>query len=223
MKKGNYVVSRNSIYIGTVIKVDKESIVRDKNNKLKIFSFCRLRNIIFTPNNQGYAKDLLYSSPSYPILNMANDKPFSHNEDFILIHDIYNLNELLNYLGYNSFLTHEDILNLRRKIFNGKFVQMNPNLFGWQEIDFEKLEFYRNGKKITDPKEIEKRKWQLLTNRQKSEFIRTFIRYNDKLKEFEDIINSKSDNSILDVIFHGKYRRNTFTPHPQEGRIKKLK
>ena len=40
---------------------------------------------------------------------------------------------------------------------------------------------------------------------------------------FEDIINSKSDNSILDVIFHGKYRRNTFTPHPQEGRIKKLK
>lgn len=223
MKKGKYIISRDSIYIGTVIKTNRKHLMQDINNRLKIFKSSKLRNIIFTPNIFGYANDLLYASKNYPILNMAK-QPFSNEKDeILLIIDAYNLNDLLNYLGYQYLLNHKDIIKIRKTLFNGNFTKLNSDLFGWQEISIENLEFYRNGIKVTDPKEIEKQKWQILSKKSRNDFIQTFIRYNEQLKEFEHIIDSHSDNSIIDVILNNKVKINSFIPHPNEGKIKKLK
>ena len=140
MIKNNYIVSRDSVYIGTIIKTEIINLRRDfHSNRLRVFRACKLRNIIFTPNTFGYARDLLYSSPSYPILNSTNDRDLEKKDEIILIDEVYNLGELLNYLGYGYYLSYEDILKIRKTLFNGKFTKLNSNLFGWQEINFDKL------------------------------------------------------------------------------------
>lgn len=224
MKKGRYVISRDSIYIGTIIKTNRKNIILDQNTgKLRVNSFEEIRNILFTPDSRGFAKDLLYSSPDYPILNMTSSNFLdSTNEIVTLIHETYNLDKLLSYLGYYMYLEYKDIVEIRKNIFGGNFTRQNPELFGWNEIKFENLEFYRNGVKITDPKEIEARKWAIMINRRKNDLFQTFIRYNNQLREFEEVINAKSDNSLGDVLLGRKFKIDTFAPSKEEGKIKKL-
>lgn len=222
MRKSNYVICRDDLYIGTVIKTNKRNIITDnKTGKLKIFSFEKYRSILFTPNEFGLAEDLIYNSPEYPIQNITDSRLFfSYKNEITLIYDAYNLSKLLEYLGYNLYLTHKDIIRIRKTLFNGKFTIQNPDIFEEQEIIFENLDFYIDGEKITNIKELEKLKWQLLSDKSKNSFIKAFKKHNDALREFEHIINSKSDNSIMDVILRNELRTNNFLPHPNEIKVK---
>ena len=224
MKNNNYVICRDDLYIGTVIKTNKKNIIiDDKSHRLRVFSFNEYRNILFTPNEIGLAEDLMYASPEYPILNITDTRLFfGYKDDITLIHDIYNLGNLLDYLGYGMYLSYKDIIKIRKTLFNGKFISQNPELFGWQELNFEDFVFYKDGIPITDKKEIDKRKWQFILDKSKNNIFQTSIRYNEQLKEFESILESKSDNSIFEAFFGNKVKANNFTPVREEGKIKKI-
>ena len=113
--------------------------------------------MLFTPDENSYSSDLLYNSPAYPILNVTSDDIcLNLGENSTVIKDACNLGALLKYFGFDENLTHEDIINIRKTFFTGRFAKDHSRLFGWREISAEDMTFLRNGKIVTDPKELER-------------------------------------------------------------------
>lgn len=135
MKNRKYVVCRENIYVGQVIKTDDiYQYERDGKSELLPGAYYSLRSILFVPDKNGLADDLIYNSPKYPILNITDDqKCLSLGENSIVIQNIINLNELLEYFGYEKKLTFDDIMKIRKKFFNGYFCGNHSELFGMRE------------------------------------------------------------------------------------------
>ena len=135
MKNRKYVVCRDNIYVGELIKTDDiYQYERDGKKELISGAYYSLRSILFVPDEKGLADDLIYNSPKYPILNITdNQKCLSLGENSIVIQNIINLNELLEYFGYEKKLTFDDIMKIRKKFFNGYFGKNHCELFGMIE------------------------------------------------------------------------------------------
>ena len=229
MENKKYKINRDNIYVGEVVKTDKiyryegdHDFFLTKPGQLSTGGWFLYRSMLFVPNEENLSNDLLYNSPNYPILNVTDDKIcLNLKEESIVIKDACNLAELLKYFGYNEELTFDDIIKIRKTFFTGKFAMDNCELFGWKEIKPEDLTYYKNGVKVTDPKELEKRIEQERKSQQAGH--RSFTGTSKSIlpTEYWSVLNKMGDNDLKYAIeWHEKV--NAFTPHEQEGPIKKL-
>ncbi len=144
MENRNYRVNRDDVCIGRVAKIngvyreDEGTGLWIKAGELAPMGYPSQKNyrsMLFVPDENKYSNDLLYQSPSYPVLNMTDDDVFTNiKEDTIVIEYYRSLALLLEYLGYDKTLTYEDIIRIKRIIFSGHFAKDNCELFGWHRI-----------------------------------------------------------------------------------------
>lgn len=125
-----------------------------KAGQLDVGVWKSYRSILFVPNEENLADDLLYKSPNYPVLNVTDDeKCLNLNGKNIVIRNSYNLALLLEYFNYKKDLTIEDVINIRKTFFTGRFGMDNSKLFGMQEFIPSSFKAYKNGIEIQDEKE----------------------------------------------------------------------
>lgn len=224
MENKKYVVCRDNIYVGEVVRTDSiyryegdYDFFRTKPGQLSTGSWRSYRSMLFVPNEDKLSNDLLYRTPNYPILNVTDDETcLNLGENSIVIKDACNLATLLEYFGYKKDLTYEDIIKIRRTFFTGRFGMDNSKLFGMQE--FIPSRFMPN---ITDPDkryELYKKSVILGSERQFGS-----IPTNELPRELMDILDSRGNNSFMDVIEGWNEKMNAFVPHKEEGPVKRLK
>lgn len=136
----NYKVSRDDICVGLVARTDNiyryegdTDFFCTKPGQLSVGSWFSYRSMLFVPNEDKLANDLLYKSPNYPILNITDDDICLKLGEGIIIKGTCNLAPLLEYFGYNKELVFEDIMRIRKTFFTGHFAQDNCELFGWKK------------------------------------------------------------------------------------------
>ncbi len=228
MEDMKYHVNKEDIYVGEVVRANR--IYRCKggpifgsiSGELTVSSYFPYRSILFVPNEKNFSNDLLYRSPSYPILNLTDeDTCLNLGKKSIVIKDACNLASLLEYFGYGEALTYEDIVRIRKTFFTGKFAMDHCELFGWKETMAEDVTFYANGKEVTDPKELEQRRKEFRAMRKAGH--RSFHGISESIlpREYFHVLDTRGNHTLMDVIqWHEKM--DAFAPHKQEGPIKKL-
>lgn len=230
MENRKYKVSRENIYVGEVVRTDSiyrydgdSDLFRTKPGQLSVGSWFSYRSMLFVPNEEKLSNDLLYRSPSYPILNVTDDDTcLGLGEKSIVIKNSCNLAPLLEYFKFNKELTYEDIMKIRKTFFTGRFAKDNCELFGWKETMAGDITFYRNGKKITDAKELEKERRKFRADQEAGHRSFTGIYESVLPKEYFDVLDSLGDNTLKSALeWHEKM--NAFAPSEHEGPIKKLK
>ena len=130
MENKKYVVCRDNIYVGEVVRTDSifrydgdNNFFRTKPGQLMTGSWRSYRSMLFVPNEDKLSNDLLYISPNYPILNVTDDETcLNLRENSIVIKDACNLAVLLEYFGYKKDLTFEDIMKIRKTWIYVKFL-----------------------------------------------------------------------------------------------------
>jgi len=226
MENRNYKVNRDNIYVGEVVRSGEiyrwegdHDFLRTKPGQLAVGSWFTYRSMLFVPNEEKLSNDLLYRSPSYPILNITDDETcLGLGQESIVIQDACNLAALLEYFGYSKDLSFEDIMRIRKTFFTGRFAKDNCELFGWEEIKPEDWTYYKNGVEVTDPKELKRR----IAQKRKSGH-RAFTCFFESVlpREYWDVLDKMGDNNLKYAIeWHRKM--NAFAPHKQEGPVKKL-
>ena len=80
MDNRNYVVDRDQIYVGEVVRTDRiyryegdTDFFNTKPGQLDTGSWRSSRSILFVPTVEKFTNDLLYKSPNYPALNITDD------------------------------------------------------------------------------------------------------------------------------------------------------
>ena len=231
MENKKYVVCRDNIYVGEVVRTDSiyryegdDDIFRTKPGQLSTGSWRSYRSMLFVPNEDNLSNDLLYRTPNYPILNVTDDETcLNLGENNIVIKDACNLAALLEYFGYKKDLTYEDIMKIRKTFFTGRFAKDNCQLFGWKETMAEDLTFYTNGQEVTDPRELEKRRRQFRAEQQAGHRMFSGVSESSLPREYWDILDDRGDNTLMDVIAGFDEKMNAFAPHKEEGPVKRLK
>lgn len=137
MRSKEYKVKRDDVYVGSVIKTG--DIYRwtgtmdhhhTKHGQLYAPFYKHYRSMLFVPDDNNRANDLLYRSKRYPVLNITDDETcLNAGKDSVVIQNATNISELLKYYGYDEILTYEDILEIRKYFFTGHFVKENEELF----------------------------------------------------------------------------------------------
>ncbi|MGI6309564.1 MAG: hypothetical protein ACOXZW_02490 [Bacilli bacterium] len=232
MSKVNYKVCRDNIFVGEVARINSiyryegdRYFFRRKLGQLTTDGCFHYRSMLFVPNDQKLANDLLYESPNYPILNVTDDETcLNISSDSIVIKDACNLAQLLEYFDYNKELTFKDLVAIRKKFFTGRFGKDNCELFGWKEHQPEDATYYENGQEITDPRKLKRRIEEARALQRAGH--RSFSGVSEHVlpREYWDVLDSMGNNALSDVLIcfvEGK-KMNAFTPHKQEGPIKKL-
>lgn len=227
MENRRYKVNRSDIYVGQVVRTDdiyrsEYDSHRIKEGQLTICSWFSYRSMLFVPNEEKLSNDLLYNSPSYPVLNVTDDDICLNLEkESIVIKDAYNLNPLLEYFGYDKELTFEDIMEIRKKFFTGRFAKDHCELFGYKETMAEDLTFYAYGKEVTDPKELEKHRRNFRANQKAGHRMFGGIYESPLSNEYFDVLDDRGDHTFMDSMIWQE-KMDAFKPDKREGKIKML-
>ena len=221
MENRKYKISRNLIYIGEVGRAngiyacENGESVRTTLGKLCVGSWEHYRSMLFV----HMTNDLLYRSPSYPILNMSDNSHFSTQEKFngIIVKDAYPLAELLEAYEFDDLLTYDDVVDIRKTFFARNIASRHPELFGWKELTEKNINF----PSYMTREEIKRAKQKLRQDR--AEGGKTFCvdPESDIDPMYWKIADDRADQGLIDVILTGQ-RINEFKPHKEEGNIKKL-
>jgi hypothetical protein len=230
MEKVNYKVCRDDIYAGKVVKTNSihryngdNCFFRTKPGQLTTSGWFNYRSMLFVPNEQKLADDLLYRSPNYPILNVTDDETcLNINSETIVIKDVCNLAQLLEYFGYDKELTFKDIVAIRKKFFTGRFAMDNCELFGWKENQPEDWTYYENGQQVTDPERIKRRILQARAEQQAGHRLFTGISEHVLSGEYWDALDDMGSNTLSGILNGFDEKVDAFAPCKQEGPIKKL-
>ena len=231
MENKKYVVCRDNIYVGEVVRANSiyryegnDNFFRTKPGQLSTGSWRSYRSMLFVPNENKLSNDLLYRSPNYPILNVTDDETcLNLGKNSIVIKDACNLAALLEYFGYKKDLTFEDIIKIRNAFFTGRFAKDNCQLFGLKETMAEDVIFYINGKEVTNPSELERRRRQFRAEQQAGHRMFSSVSEGSLPREYWDVLDSRGDNTFMDVLKCWDEKMNAFAPHKQEGPVRKLK
>ncbi|MBR1748343.1 MAG: hypothetical protein IJ743_00955 [Bacilli bacterium] len=121
MKSGK-TIRRENIHIGLLFLTDELYVSKNSDNKEEyvLGNGKYLRSMLYTVDKDGFTKDLLYKSPQYPILGVTEDKHCitKKGEEKQIILQNWNLGLLLKTLGYQSILTSDDIVQIRKNVFD---------------------------------------------------------------------------------------------------------
>lgn len=231
MKNRKYEISRNDVYVGEVVKAyeiyrfeEPGNLFQTKPGELTTSCWDSYRSILFTLDPDKKSNDLLYKTKAYPILNLSDDDLcLSLKNESLIIQGACNLNFLLEYFNYKNELTYEDIVNIRKTFFNGRFAQDNCELFGYKEIKPEEKPYYRHGNRITEPELLKK---YIRQERKLQEAgYRIFSPINESIlpKEYFDILVDLGDVVYPELLFNLEDKTDAFIPHKKEGPVKKLR
>lgn len=214
VNKSNYKIDRKNIFVGEVAKIKNLKVFDNISNYKKFLvinkgNYEPLRTILFAKNEDKKAKDLLYDSENYPILGISNLKDVKAND--IIITNIYNLELLLEFYGFNKEITLDDAREIRRKFFSGNFAINNSKLFGYKECESEISDIFIKKVYNSETPTAKKRG-------------RTFIKIGEcYLPEiYFYAINKLENNSLIDVILKKEKKVNSFKPEKEEGNVRKL-
>jgi len=160
METEKYKVCRENIYAGSLVftcEVYSKPLYHGEDVSKKVTTNIqkKCRTMLFVPDDKMFANDLLYSSPSYPILNMSNPEKYldilkfddydryylNSNKGIFVIDQMCCLGPLLKFLGYDKNLSYEKILEIRKRLFNGttsKDIQEYESMFNLIEKHFSK-------------------------------------------------------------------------------------
>lgn len=219
----NYKVNRDNIFVGTLVETDR--IYRRRNTtKLSIKDWFNCRNMLFIVDEKGHSNDLLYKSPSYPILNITSNREILKLKDTkLVIKDACNLASLLEYFNFNEKLTYQDIVKIRNTFFTGHFAMDNAELFGYKEDDPINNTYYKNGEKVTNPRKIKRIVNKKL--RERTNGIVTFYKTGEGIlsEEYWTALDERDKFKVSDLL-HGRAGRiDSFKPSVGEDQIKKLR
>lgn len=229
MKNREYKVCRDNIYVGEVVrtkcvynKIFNQFLETDKD-KLNIGLYRSYRSMLFVPDEDKLADDLLYDSPHYPILNISDDeKCVGFGDKITVIKEAFNLSELLRYFGYQEELTYKDIIEIRKTFFTKKFIYHNSNLFGYEKVKPEEMIFYKEGIEITEPKKIK----QCISYYKKKELLGYAKFFNTGAHvlptEYWEILNERRDGTLWELCANHDKKLDAFVPHKHEEKTKKL-
>jgi len=231
MENKKYVVCRDNIYVGELVRTDsiyryegEDDFFRIKPGQLSTGSWRSYRSMLFVPNEDKLSNDLLYRTPNYPILNVTDDQTcLNLGENSIVIKDACNLATLLEYFGYKKDLTYEDIIKIRRTFFTGNFAENNCELFGYKETMAEDLTFYDKGEKVTNPIALAKRRMQYRLDQLAGHRMFSGVAESPLPSEYWDVLDERGNNSFMDVIEGWDEKMNAFAPHKEEDPVKRLK
>ena len=224
MENKKYVVCRDDIYVGELVRTNKIyrytgdcDFFGTKPGQLTTCVWKSFKSMLFVPNENKLSNDLLYNTSNYPILNVTDDETcLNLGRASIIVNEAYNLAVLLEYFGYKKNLTYEDIMKIRKTFFTGRFGKDNSKLFGMEE--FIPSRFMQN---ITDPDkryELYKKSIRLGSERHFGS-----IPTNELPRELMNILDNRRNNSLIDRICGFDEKINAFTPHQEEGPVKRLK
>lgn len=230
MENRRYKVCRDDIYVGEVVRTKNiyryegdTNFFRTKPGQLDTGSWFSCRSMLFVPDENKMSNDLLYRSPSYPVLNVTDDDIcLGLQGTNIVVKDACNLGVLLAYFGYKNELSYQDIVKIRRFFFTGRFAMDNCELFGWKETKPEDLTYYKDGVEITDPKELKRRIAEERRAQQAGHRSFSGISKSVLPREYWDVLDKMGDHDIIDAIEWNE-KMNAFKPHREEGPIKKLR
>lgn len=90
------------------------------------------RTMLFVLDENKHANDLLYNSPSYPIINISSHDDIYHSK-IVLLHYTYWIGKLLEHFGYPDKLQYADIVRIRKHLFSCDYALENCEIFGRQE------------------------------------------------------------------------------------------
>jgi len=221
MKNKKYVVSRDDIYVGEVVRTDSicrnegdRNFFRIKPGQLYTGVWRSYRSMLFVPDEQKLSNDLLYNTPNYPILNVTDDETcLNLGKKSIVLSDAYNLAVLLEYFGYKKDLSYEDIIKIHDTFFTGRFGMDNSKLFGMEE--FIPSGFKPNITNEDERYELYKQSVSLGSKRQFGS-----ISTSELPRELMDVLDIRGNNSS---VYGWGNKIDAFTPHKEEGRVRKLK
>ena len=218
MKNRNYRVCRDDIYVGEVTKVSRldrctESIplYRVKSGDLVSNRVRFYRNMFFVPTEDKLPTDLMYDSPSYPILNMTDNEKCLSVEDGIVIEKSYNLGNLLEFLGYRKELSYRDVARLQALFSMGKCAISEAERVLSQSAFYSILEVQRKIELL--------RKFKIAVDNNRS--LLDNINEGLNLSEETDCLEQELDEVVFDALALYGYSDN-FTPSLEEGHITKL-
>ncbi len=161
MKTNNYVVNRDDILVGRVVKTIDKDMVISPGPRYKRGIFCDsaeyerdfectpwlLENkpqILFQGNinisersmlfvlEKDWSNDLLYDSPAYPVCNISSIEDFQKAR-ITVAYDIYKIGGVLEYLKYREKITLEDAIRIKETLFSVDWLLDNSHLFGVYE------------------------------------------------------------------------------------------
>lgn len=224
MENRCYKVCRDDIFVGSVVRTDGIYFYGESknNSKLSTGSWIDYRSMLFVLDEKRLSNDLLYQSPSYPILNVTdNETCLNLSRDIVVIKNACNLAPLLEYFGYKKELTFDDIMRIRKTFFTGKFAQDNCELFGMKEVMAKDLTYYEGGKEVTNLKRI-LRMMQYRFDQLAGHRMFGSISESQLPAEYWTILDSLGDNTLMDVLHGWDEKMNAFVPRKEEGPIKKL-
>ena len=231
MENRTYKVNREDIYVGEVVRTTtpiyryhgETTFLRTKPGQLDVGGWFSYRSMLFVPNEEKLSSDLLYQSPNYSILNVTDDATcLALNEESIVIKEACNLASLLEYFGYPETLTFDDVKNIRKTFFTGRFAQDHCELFGYIEEHPKDCAYYQNGDLVINPSELKR----IIEKERRSQKAghRSFSGIYDSVlsSEYFDVLDRMGDCTFL-YAMKWLQKMNAFIPHKQEGPVKKLK
>ena len=146
MKK--YVATRKDVCAGQLLKpfemsyqmfdesdnvVTEEKLAEQGITGFSVFGGIICRGMLFDVNEDGLAKDLIYTTPTnYPIEGI---QPKNNVESEFIITHYVELEELLKYLKYGVDLTQSDLNEIFRKLITHDWwLEHHRELFGWKNL-----------------------------------------------------------------------------------------
>lgn len=225
-RKMDYSVCRDNIWVGEVIKADNlylyegdEPFFNIEPGEFMVDNYESYRSILFSLDDNKLANDLLYKTRNYPILNISSKKDCLEAKDSIVIQDACNLDELIEYFYYPEYLTYDDIVDIRKRFFNGRFAMDNSELFGFKEVVPDNFKPFKFGKKIEDKKEIYRLYKKSLTLDSTRQF--TSLSSSALPEKYFDILRQRGNNSLFDRLEYD-LKMDVFRPSLKEEHIKQL-
>lgn len=232
MENRKYLVSRNDVYVGEVINTisgiyrldDDCGFFGAKAGELDVSCWSSYRSMLFTLNDEKMSNDLLYNSPSYPVLNFTDDNIcLGLGDGSTIIKGACCLGELLEYFGYDSELSYKDVVSARNTFFTGRFAKDNCELFGWKEFMPEEATYFEDGIEITDPKKLKRILARVERDRQRGH--RSFMGVSEHVlsRDYWDVLDKLGDNSVSDILGGWCSKIDSFKPSVYESHVKKLR
>ena len=142
MENKNYRINRDEVYFGEVINTgriyrDISGDIENETGKLCAGSYYSYRNILFVPDENNHANDLLYNSPKYPVLNLTHDSEIIYLDGKnTLVQDAVNLAAVLQTFGFKQELTYKDVQLIRHTLLNSQYLKKHCELFGFEEDEW---------------------------------------------------------------------------------------
>lgn len=230
MESRKYTVCRDDVFVGSVVRTDEvfretedDIIFSSQPGELTTGSYRLYRTMLFVPDRNNFASDLLFNSPNYTALNVSYDEiSLATPPNSIVVKDCFNLEELLRYFGYPSELTYEDIVKIRKRFFTGHFAMDNCELFGWKESMPQDFTYYKNGEQITNPAKLRLLQLRQEISRRMGHRMFSGVEHAELDRRLWDVLDKMGDNSIFDIMYGFDEKMDAFRPHKEEVNVFRL-